>query len=81
MLVIINFMGHNLTTIIIQNLFFLSSYEIDTNVIHLFVLIEYQCHVHYLNLLVLFIHTCCMSIRIVYTRNSCKQKCMTAAFK
>jgi hypothetical protein len=44
MLVIINFMGYDLTIIIMQNLFFLSLHRINTNVIHLFVVIEYQCH-------------------------------------
>ncbi len=75
------FHGSQFDNNIIQNLFFPSYYEIDTNVIHLFVLIEYQSHVHYLNLLMLFKHKCCMSIRIVYTWKSCTQKCMIIVFK
>jgi hypothetical protein len=47
---IIIFMGQNLVIIVVQKLFFISSYEMDTNVIHLFVLFEHQFHVHYLNM-------------------------------
>jgi len=46
---ITNFMGHDLTIIVVRNLLFISLYGIDTNVIHLFVLFELQCHVHCLN--------------------------------
>jgi len=65
-------MGHDLTIIVVQNLLFIGSYGIDTNVIHLFVLFEYQCHVHYLGtnvicLFVLFKHKYCMSICVGYT--------------
>jgi hypothetical protein len=35
---ITNFMGHDLTIIVIQNLFFISLYGINTDVIHLLVL-------------------------------------------
>jgi hypothetical protein len=38
---ITNFMGHDLTIIVVQNLLFISSYGIDMNVIHLFVLFEH----------------------------------------
>ncbi len=73
---ITNFMGHNLTIIVMWNLFFIGLYEIDTNVIHLFVLFEHRCCVHYLDtnvicLFVLFKHECCVFICIVYTRKSC----------
>jgi hypothetical protein len=42
---IIDFMGQNLVIIVVQNLFFISSYGIDTNVIHLFVFlnIDFMC--------------------------------------
>jgi hypothetical protein len=35
---ITNFMGHDLVIIVVRNLFFIGSYGIDMNVIHLFVL-------------------------------------------
>jgi len=38
---ITNFMGHNLTIIVVRNLFFIGLYEIDTNVIHLLLLFEH----------------------------------------
>jgi hypothetical protein len=38
--IITNFMGHNLTIIVVQNFLFIGSYEINTNVIHLLVLFE-----------------------------------------
>jgi hypothetical protein len=64
---ITNFMGRNLAIIVVRNVFFISSYEIDTNVIHLFELFEHQCHMHclYMNVICLFIlfkQGCCMSI-------------------
>jgi hypothetical protein len=73
---IINFMGHNLTIIIVQNLPFIGSYGIDIDVIHLLVLFEHQCRVHCLNmnvicLFVLIRHGCCMFIRVVYTQKLC----------
>jgi len=73
---ITNFMGHNLIIIVVWNLFFISLYGIDMNVIHLFVLIEPQCCAHYLNtnvicLFILFKHKCCMSIHVVYTWKFC----------
>jgi len=60
---ITNFMGHDLTIIVVQNLFFIGSYGIDMDVIHLLVLFEHQCHVHclYTNVIcmfVLFRHNC-----------------------
>jgi hypothetical protein len=68
---IINFMGQNLVIIVVQNLFIISSYEMDTNVIHLFVLFEYQFHVHCVNTnvicLFVFKHGCCVSIHVIYT--------------
>jgi len=85
-LCITNFMGHDLTIIVVQNLLFIGSYGIDTNVIHLFVLFEYQCHVHYLGtnvicLFVLFKHKYCMSICVGYTWKSCAQlSCLNNAW-
>jgi hypothetical protein len=38
---ITTFMGHNLVIIIVQNLLFIGSYDIETNVVHLFVLFEH----------------------------------------
>ncbi len=72
---ITNFMGYELTIIVLWNLFFIGLYGIDTNVIYPFVLFEYWCHVHYLDtnvicLFVFFRHRCCMSI-YVYTQKSC----------
>jgi hypothetical protein len=74
--IITNFMGHNLAIVVVGNLHFIRSYEINTNVIHLLVLFEYQCHVHCLdmNVICLFVlikHGCYMSICVVYTRKSC----------
>jgi hypothetical protein len=71
-----NFMGYNLAIIVLQNLFFIDLYRIDTNVINLFILFEYWCHVHCLNmnvicLFVFFRHRCCMFILVVYTQKSC----------
>jgi hypothetical protein len=73
---ITNFMGHDLTIIVVQKLFFIGLYGIDMDVIHLLVLFELKCHVHYLDtnvicLFVLFRHNCCMSICVVYTQKSC----------
>jgi hypothetical protein len=67
-------MGHNLVIIVMQNLFFMGSYGIDMNVIHLFILFEHQCHAHRLNmnficLFVLFRHGCCM-LFILFTHES-----------
>jgi hypothetical protein len=54
-------MGHNLAIIVVQNLFFIGLYEIDTNVIHLPVLFEHRCRAHCLDtdvvcLFMLFTH-------------------------
>jgi hypothetical protein len=73
---IINFMGHDLAIIVMRNLFFISLYGIDMDVIHLFVLFEHQCCVHFLDtnvicLFILFKHECCMFIRVVYTQKLC----------
>jgi hypothetical protein len=73
-----NFMGHDLTIIVVRNLFFISSYEIDMNVIHLFLLFEHWCCVHCLNTnvicpFVLFKHECSVFICIVYIWKSCTQ--------
>jgi len=71
-------MGHNLVMIVVWNLFFISLYGINIDVIHLLVLFEHWCHVHGLNtnvicLFVLFRHEFCVSIHIVYTRKLCTQ--------
>jgi hypothetical protein len=62
-------MVHKLAIIVVQNLLFIGSYEINTNVIHLLVLFEHRCHVNMniICLFVLFKHKCCMSIYVVYT--------------
>ncbi len=75
---ITNFMGHNLTIIVMWNLFFIGSYGIDMDVIHLLILFEHQNHAHCLDtnvtsLFVLFIHGCCMFIYVVYTLKLCTQ--------
>ncbi len=77
MLCITSFMGHDLTIVVVQILFFISAYGIDIDVIHLFVLFKHSCCVHYLNinvicLFIFFKHKCCMSC-VVYTRKSCTQ--------
>jgi hypothetical protein len=69
-------MGHDLTIIVVQNLFFIGSYGIETYVIHLLVLFEHQCRVHCLDtnvicMFVLFGHNFCMSICVIYTQKSC----------
>jgi hypothetical protein len=75
-LYITNFMGHNMAIIVVQNLLFIGSYGIDTNVIYLLVLFKHWCHSHCLNtnimcLFVLFKYKCYMSIWFFYTRKSC----------
>jgi len=75
-LYITNFMGHNLPIIVLQNIFFIGSYGINTNVIHLLILFEYWYHSHCLNtnimcLFILFKYKCYMFICFVYTKNSC----------
>jgi hypothetical protein len=72
LVLITNFMGHNLVIIVMQNLFFIGLYRIDTYIIHLFVLFEHQCCVHCLDidvicLFLLFRHKCYMCIHVVYT--------------
>jgi hypothetical protein len=67
--------GHDLTIIVVWNLLFIGSYQINTNVIHLFVLFKHWYRAHCLNtnvicLFVSFKHICCMFIRVVYTRKS-----------
>jgi hypothetical protein len=69
---ITNLMGHDLTIIVVRNVFFIGLYGINTNVIHLLVLFKHWYHAHCLNtnvicLFVLFKHGCCMSIHVVYT--------------
>jgi hypothetical protein len=69
-------MGHNLAIIIIRNLLFISLYEIDTDVIHLFILFNLWCCAHCLNtnviyLFILLKHRCCMFICIIYIWKSC----------
>jgi len=68
-------MGHDSIINVMRNLFFISSYGIDMDVIHLLVLFEHRCHLHCLNmnvicLFILFRNECCMSICVVYTRKS-----------
>jgi hypothetical protein len=68
-------MGHDLAIIVVQNLFFIGSYGINTDFIHLLVLFEHWYGVHYLNtnvicLFISFKHGCCMSIYVVYTQKS-----------
>jgi hypothetical protein len=75
---IINFIGHDLAIIIVQNLISIGSYGINMNVIHLLILFEHWCCVHCLDtnvicLFELFRHKCCVSIFIVLTRKSCTQ--------
>jgi hypothetical protein len=67
-------MGHNLTIIDVQNLFFIGSYEIDMDVIHLFVLFKHRCHVHCLDTNVI----CMLDMNVVclfvlFTYKSCAQ--------
>ncbi len=75
---ITNFIGHNLTIIVIQNLFFIGWYWIDTDVVYLLVLFEHQCNVHYFDtnviyLFILFRHKCYTSINVEYTQKLCTQ--------
>jgi hypothetical protein len=70
---ITNLMGHNLVIIIVWNVFFVSSYGINTNFINLLMLFEHWYHAHFLDtnvicLFVLFKHGCCMFIHVVYIR-------------
>jgi len=70
---ITNLMGHDLTIIVVRNVFFIGLYGINTNVIHLLVLFEHGYHAHCLDtnviwLFVSFKHGCCMSICVVYTQ-------------
>jgi len=37
-------MGHDLAIVVMQNLFFIGSYGIDTYVIHLIVLFKHECY-------------------------------------
>jgi len=72
-------MGHDLVIIIMQNLFFIGSYGIDMDVIHLLIILEHRYHVHlfrhecHICLFVLFKHKCYMSIYVVYTQKSYTQ--------
>jgi hypothetical protein len=72
-------MAHNMLALIMdpiiywimQNLFFIGLYGIDTDLIHLFVLFEHQCHAHCLNtydicLFILFRHKCYMFIYLCF---------------
>jgi hypothetical protein len=73
---ITNFMGHDLTIIVVWNMFSIGSYGIYINVIHLFILFEHQCCMHYLNMnvicvFILFKPKCYMFICVVYTRKLC----------
>jgi hypothetical protein len=70
---ITNLMGHDLTIIVLWNLFLIGLYGINMDVIHLLVLLENWYHAHCLNtnvicLFVLFKHGCYMVIRVVYTQ-------------
>jgi hypothetical protein len=51
-------MGHDLAIIVVQNLFFIGSYGIEIDVIHLLILFEHQCCVHYLNTNVICMFYC-----------------------
>jgi hypothetical protein len=67
---ITNFLGNNLRILIAQNLFFIGSYCLNVNVVHLFTLSKHKCNGHYLNmnvicLFILYRHRCYMSICIV----------------
>jgi hypothetical protein len=67
---ITNFLGNNLRILIVQNLFFIDSYCLKMNVVHLFILSKHKCNGHYLNmnvicLFILYKHRCYMSICIV----------------
>ncbi len=75
LIIITNFMGHNLVIIVMQILFFIGSYGIDMDVIHLFILFEHQCHANCLDtnficLFILFRHECCM-LFMLFTHKSC----------
>jgi hypothetical protein len=64
------------------NLFFISSYGINMNVIHLLVLFEHWCHEHYLDTnvicsFILFRHRCYVPICVVYTW---KKLCLSNAW-
>ncbi len=68
--------GSQFGIIIMRNLFFIGSYGIDMNVIHLLELFEHQCCEHCFDtnviyLFILFRHICYMSIHVVYTWKSC----------
>jgi hypothetical protein len=79
-------MGHYLAIIVVWNLLFISSYGIDTNVIHVPVLFEHRCCVHHsktnvICMFVLFRHKRCVSIRIIYTRKLCTRlSCLNNAW-
>jgi hypothetical protein len=73
---ITNFMGHDLTIIVVWNLFLACSYGTHMNIIHLLVLFEhrYCAHCLYTNVIcvfVLFKHKCCIYSHVVYTWKSC----------
>jgi len=75
---ITNFISHNLVIIVVQNMFFIGSYGINTNVIHLFVLFKHWCCAHCLDMSVIcmfisFKHGCTMFICGVYTWKLCTQ--------
>jgi len=68
-------MGHDLIIIVVQNLFFISLYGIDIDLINLFVLFKHQCYTHYLNtnvicLIILLKHEYCMFIHDIYRQKS-----------
>jgi hypothetical protein len=74
---ITNFRGHNLAIIVMGNILFIGSYEINTNVIHLLVFFEHWCNLHCLDtnvicLFILFRLRCCVFIRVVYTHRGKK---------
>jgi hypothetical protein len=69
-------MGHNLVIIVVWNVFCISLYGINSDVIHLLVLFEDRCHAHCLNtnvicLFVLFRQESCVFIHIIYTMKLC----------
>ncbi len=79
MTLIINFLGHNLTIVvmIIWNLFSIGLYYLNMNVIHLFVLFRHRYHAHCLEmdnvcLFILYRHSVvCMTFLFNNTWHSC----------
>jgi hypothetical protein len=63
-------MGHNLVIIVVWNLFFIGSYQIDIDVIHLLIFFEHQClNTKVICLFLLFKHGCYM-LFMLFTHES-----------